>query len=73
MRVLSSEYNCYCQSLLEVDEGEGWSSELRRYLKDRPVDVTKDTDCCDSLLIGGSGRTCNKDMGSEGDTLEGWR
>ena len=44
MRVLSSEYDCYHQSLLEVDEGEGWSSELRHYLKDRPVDVTKDTD-----------------------------
>ena len=27
--------------------------------------------CCDSLLIRGSGRTCNKDTGSEGDTLEG--
>ena len=44
MRVLSSEYDCYCQSLLEVDEGEGRSSELRHYLKDRPVDITKDTD-----------------------------
>ena len=44
MRVLSSEYDRYCQSLLEVDEGEGQSSELRRYLKDRPVDITKDTD-----------------------------
>ena len=43
MRVLSFEYDCYRQSLLEVDEGEGWSSELRCYLKDRPVDVTKDT------------------------------
>ena len=29
------------------------------------------TYCCDSLLIGGSGRTCSKDMGSEGDTLGG--
>ena len=29
--------------------------------------------CCDSLLIRGSGRTCNKDTGSEGDTLGGWR
>ena len=28
MRVLSSEYDRYRQSLLEVDEGEGWSSEL---------------------------------------------
>jgi hypothetical protein len=44
MRVLSSEYDRYRQSLLEVDEGEGWSLELRHYLKDRPVDITKDTD-----------------------------
>ena len=27
--------------------------------------------CCDSLLIRGSGRTCNKDMEAEGDTLGG--
>ena len=25
--------------------------------------------CCDSLLIVGSGRTCNKDTGAEGDIL----
>ena len=31
------------------------------------------TSCCDSLLIGGSGCTCNKDTGSEGDTLGRWR
>lgn len=43
MRVLSSEYNRYRQSLLKTDNGEGWSSELRCYLKDRPGDVTKDT------------------------------
>ena len=28
--------------------------------------------CCNSLLIAGSGHTCNKDTGSEGDTLEGY-
>ena len=28
--------------------------------------------CCDSLLIVGSGCTCSKDMGVEGDTLGGW-
>jgi hypothetical protein len=44
LRVLSSEYDRYRQSLLETDKGEGWSSELRHYLKDRPGDVTKDTD-----------------------------
>ena len=31
------------------------------------------TNCCDSLLIVGSGRTCSRDTGSEGDTLGGWR
>jgi len=47
LKVLSSEYDRYRQSLLEADDGEGWSSELRRYLKDRPGDVTKDTDIID--------------------------
>ena len=44
LRALSSEYDLYCQSLLKKDKGEGWSSELRRYLKDRLGDVTKHTD-----------------------------
>ena len=44
MRMLSSKYDRYHQTLLKVDEGEGWFSELRHYLNDRPVDVTKDTD-----------------------------
>lgn len=43
-KVLSSEFDRYRQTLLEVDDDEGWASELRRYLKDRPADVTKDTD-----------------------------
>ncbi len=47
LKVLSLEYDRYRQSLLEADDGEGWSSELRRYLKDRPGDVTKDTDIVD--------------------------
>ena len=42
--MLSSKYDHYHQTLREVDEGEGWSSELSRYLNNRPVDVTKDTD-----------------------------
>ena len=33
----------------------------------------EDRHCYDSLLFGGSGRTCSKDTGSEGDTLGGWR
>jgi hypothetical protein len=42
-KMLSSEYDRYRQSLLQTDDGEGWTSELRRYLNDRPGDVTKDT------------------------------
>lgn len=41
---LSSEFDRYHQSLVAMDDDEGWASELRRYLKDRPADVTKDTD-----------------------------
>ena len=44
VKVLTSDYDCYRQSLLQMDDGEGWSSELRCYLNDRPGDVTKDTD-----------------------------
>jgi hypothetical protein len=44
MKVLSSEYDLYRRSLLQTEDGEGWASELRRYLNDRPGDVTKDTD-----------------------------
>jgi len=43
MRALASDFERYRQTLLEIEEGEGWNSELRRYLNDRPVDVTKDT------------------------------
>jgi hypothetical protein len=43
VKVLASEYDCYRQSLLQTGNGEGWSSELRCYLNDRPGDVTKDT------------------------------
>lgn len=39
-----SEYDQYRQSLLNEDDDEGWNSEYRRYLKDRPADVKKDTD-----------------------------
>ena len=44
LQLLSSEYDRYRRTLLQTDEGEGWSSELRRYLNNRPGDVTKDTD-----------------------------
>ena len=44
LKVLSLEYDCYHQSLLQTDDGEGWSLELRCYLNDRPGNVMKDTD-----------------------------
>lgn len=39
-----SEFDRYRQSLVNKDDDEGWYSEYRRYLKDRPADVKKDTD-----------------------------
>jgi hypothetical protein len=53
-----SEFDRHRQSLLMQEEDEGWAAELRRYLKDVPADVTKDTDivkwwqvCARSLII----------------------
>lgn len=43
-KTILSEYDRYRQLLVEKDDDEGWASELRRYLKARPADVTKDTD-----------------------------
>jgi hypothetical protein len=40
---ITSEFDRHRLSLLTEDE-EGWAAELRRYLKDMPADVTKDTD-----------------------------
>ena len=39
-----SEFDRHRQSLVIQEEGEGWAAELRRYLKDMPSDVSKDTD-----------------------------
>ena len=39
-----SEYDRHHLTLLSGQEGEGWQAELRRYLKDMPANVTKDTD-----------------------------
>jgi len=42
---LLSKFDCHHLALLSSqDEDEGWQSEMRRYLKDLPADVTKDTD-----------------------------
>jgi SNF2 family DNA or RNA helicase len=43
-KALISEYDRYRQTLVDMDDDEGWASELRRYLKDRPADVLKETD-----------------------------
>ena len=42
--LMQSEYDRHHQTLLTHEEDEGWQAELRRYLKDVPADVTKDTD-----------------------------
>ena len=40
-----SEFDRHRLALVSnCDEDEGWQSEMRRYLKDLPSDVTKDTD-----------------------------
>jgi hypothetical protein len=39
-----SEFDRLRQNLLTQEEDEGWAAELRRYLKDVPADVTKETD-----------------------------
>lgn len=40
-----SEFDHHQLTLLSgQEEEEGWQAELRRYLKDLPTDVTKDTD-----------------------------
>jgi len=40
-----SEFDHHCLTLLsDQAESEGWQSEMHRYLRDLPADVTKDTD-----------------------------
>jgi hypothetical protein len=41
---LITEYDRYRRQRITQDDGEGWASELRRYLKDIPANVTKDTE-----------------------------
>ena len=53
---------------LQGNEEEGlMMGECIGLMNDRGYDTL--ANCCDSLLIGGSGRTCNKDKEAEGDTL----
>lgn len=42
-KTLSSEFDRYRQQLVDIDDDEGRASELRRYIKDQPADVTKNT------------------------------
>ena len=52
-----SAFDCLRQSLIVDEEDEGWAPELRRYLKDIPAEVTRETDIvnwwsvCDSACI----------------------
>jgi hypothetical protein len=41
-----SEFDRHRQTLVaqEEDQEEGWAAELRRYLKDMPANVSKETD-----------------------------
>jgi hypothetical protein len=39
-----SEFDRFRLGRVTRDSEEGWASELRRYLKELPADVTKDTD-----------------------------
>lgn len=39
-----SEFDRFRLGRVTLDSEEGWASELRRYLKELPADVTKDTD-----------------------------
>jgi hypothetical protein len=39
-----SEFDRYRRTLVADDDDFGWDSELRRYLKDLPANVTKETD-----------------------------
>ena len=39
-----TDFNLHCRTLLTQEENEGWAAKLRRYLKDMPATVLKETD-----------------------------
>lgn len=39
-----SDFDRYRRTLVAKEDDEGWQSELQRYLKDMPADVTAETD-----------------------------
>ena len=41
---LGTEFDRYRRTLVAMDDNEGWAAELRRYLKDMPANVSRDTD-----------------------------
>jgi hypothetical protein len=41
---IASEFDRHRLTLVSEEQEEGWQAEIRRYLKDLPVNVTKDTD-----------------------------
>ena len=55
---IASEFDRHRRTLVSDEQEEGWQAEIRRYLKDLPADVTKDTDIvawwqvCDSSIPG---------------------
>ena len=56
------------QDIVEVDDDMSFIYEV---VEDVLHDGLECGWCYDSLLIGGSGRTCSKDTEAEGDTLGG--
>ena len=41
---IASEFDRHRLTLVSDEQEEGWQAEIRRYLKDLPANVTKDTD-----------------------------
>ena len=39
-----SDFDIHRRTLIMQEENEGWEAELRRYLKDMPANVSKETD-----------------------------
>jgi hypothetical protein len=39
-----TDFDVHRRALITQEENEGWSAELRRYLKDMPATVSKETD-----------------------------
>jgi hypothetical protein len=53
-----SEFDRFRLGRVTRDSDEGWSSELRRYLKELPADVTKDTDIVEWWQVWSSFPNC---------------